>query len=102
LMFKHLRAAVAFAEDDPAIFQRIGRARSEHHDARAALAIEPIEHPPKRFRLNERRIAVEDQDRSVVSRERALGLLDRVRSAELLRLMGYDHVAAVERKFNLV
>ena len=102
LIFDHLGDAVAVAQDDAAVFQRVGRLRREHHDAGAAIAVQPVDHPAKRLGLHERRVAIKNEDRPVVIGERALGLLDGVAGALLFGLDRNGHVAPGDRFFDLV
>ena len=70
LIFDHLCDAVAIAEDDPAIFQRIGGTGGEHDDTGAVITVQPIEHAPKRLGLDERCVTVEDEHRSFITGKR--------------------------------
>ncbi len=102
LVLDHLGDVVALAEDDAPVLERIGRRGSEHHDARPAVTVQAIEHALQRLRLDERRIAVKDEDRALISRQGILRLLDGVGSTLLLRLMCDAHLAAVERLLDLI
>src|SRR6478672_9466375 len=101
-IFDHPRDMVAFAKDDAAVFARVVRLGGEHHHARAAVAVEPVDHSTESFGLDERRVAVKDQDRPVVARKRVRRLLHGVACAPLLGLDGDRHVAAGDRRLDLL
>ncbi len=102
LIFDHLRDPVAFAKDDAAIFEGIVGLRSEHDHAGPAVAIETVEHAAQRFGLDERRVAVEDQDRAVVAGERIRRLLNGMPGTLLLGLVRDRHIATANGDLDLV
>ena len=74
----------------------------EDDDAGAAVAVEPVEHPPERLGVNERRVAVKNEDRPIVSGERTRRLLDGMTGALLLGLECDGDIATGDGRFDLL
>ena len=93
---------IALAEDDAAVFQRIIGRGGQDHDAGTAASIKAVKHPLQRLGLNKRRVAIEDQNRALITHKRVLRLLDSVGGALLLRLMCDTDIATLQRLLDLV
>ena len=100
--FDHLGDLVALAQYDPAIIGGVGGRGRQHDHARRIVTVQPVEHPAQRCGLDERGIAVEDQQRPVIVSQCCLRLLDRVPGAFLFGLDGEARAACRQRRLDLL
>jgi hypothetical protein len=94
LVFDHLLDRAVTAGDDPAILERIVRPEPDHHRGRPILAMKPVEHLRHRLGLDQRRVAIEDQDVAIEIGQARFGLENGMSGAELAFL---DHDLAAAR-----